>query len=169
LEKATINAALLSNDRTQRPGELPVSDHFKQRHKFEALTDKIKNEEGVPKSQALSLARVRYPEIYNHYVGSGAGKYFKRGPTTFEDLVNVEMAKGCNYEIAAQRVMQLHGANALHYRTINKRAARAEDAEGELIKRADDIWCDDPGMDRCEALRKARQENPRLFKALQDC
>jgi hypothetical protein len=166
LEKATINAAQLRNDRAQRPGALPTSTHFQSRHKFEALTSKIVSEEGIPKSQAMALARQRYPEVYANYVGSSAGKYFKRGSATFEDLVGEQMAKGCNYEIAAQRVMQLHGSNALRHRSaISKRAADIADTFDAV---AEDIW-GNSALDRCEALREARKARPHLFKALQDC
>jgi hypothetical protein len=93
------------------------------------------------------------------------GSYTKAAPTTFEDLVASEMRKGCNYEIAAQRVLQLHGANALRNRAINKRAERAEDAEDQLLKSAGDLWASDPNLDRTEALRESRLAFPRLHKA----
>jgi hypothetical protein len=44
---------------------------------------------------------------------------------------------------------------------------RAELAEDELVKRADNIWYNDPGLSRTEALRKARHDNPGLYRALQ--
>src|SRR3989442_12065670 len=57
--KASVDAFLRTHDESNRPGALAFSKHPPNRHKFEALTDKIKNEEGVPKSQALALARMR--------------------------------------------------------------------------------------------------------------
>jgi hypothetical protein len=132
-----------------RPGALEHSDHRSPglgnspavqpagRHKFDALTDKIMREENTSKTEAQSRTRQRFPDVYrsyqDHLAGSSTqqqsfarsrvrGSYTKSAPTTFEDLVNAEMRKGCNYEIAAQRVLQLHGANALRNRAINKRA-----------------------------------------------
>jgi hypothetical protein len=163
LAKATI----MRNDSSNRPGALATSSHpANRRHKFEALTEKIANDEGVPKSQAQALARQRYPDIYSHYVGS-AGSYLKCAPVTFEDYVNVEMAKGCSREVASKRVMQQHGFPALQHRAMSKRDLRAELAENQFHKAAQDIWCDDPDISRTEALRKARLANPRLIKAMQ--
>jgi hypothetical protein len=82
-------------------------------------------------------------------------------PVTSEDLVSEQMMKGCNYEVAAQRVMQLHGSAAVRHRAI------IDDIEDQCHKRAEDIWYDDPELSRTEALRKARLANPRLFAALQ--
>jgi hypothetical protein len=67
-----------------------------------------------------------------------------------------------NRPSAAQRVVQAHGFRAFDRRDMTKRAATAAIAENELIKRADNIWIDDPGCSRTEALRKARLANPRL-------
>jgi hypothetical protein len=171
LGKASINAVLRTNSTADRPGALKHSDQTQPRHKFEALVSKIVNEQGIPKSQAMAYARQQYPDVYRSYqqLTNGNGTTVKRAPVTFEDLVGEQMAKGCNYEVAAQRVMQLHGAAALHNRAFSKRVGRAENAEDELLKSAQDLWLDGDTADRCDALRKARLDNPRLFKALQDC
>jgi hypothetical protein len=166
MRKATINAAQLTNDRSARPGALPTSDHPQRRHKFEALVEKIKNEQGIPASQAMALARQQYPEIYAHYVGS-AGSYFKAAPGSFERLVNEELAKGCStFEQAAQRTVQKFGYRALDHRDMSKREATSVLAEGELIAKAQAIWEDDPAISRTAALRMARLASPRLYRAL---
>jgi hypothetical protein len=76
------------------------------------------------------------------------------------------MAKGCNYNTAAGRVMNLWGSNALHYRSISKSTARAEEAELALLKQANEVWLDGDAADRCDALRKARLDNPRIYRVL---
>jgi hypothetical protein len=165
--KASVNAFLRSHSATDRPGTVASSRHPPNRHKFEALSAKIANEEGMPKSQAQSQARRRYPTVYQSYQRHQqplAGSVFKSSAPTFDDLVASEMAKGVNAEVAGQRVLQLHGADALRHRTIAKRAADIEDT---FAKRAEAIWSGDPDLDRCSALRKLRQENPALYKALQ--
>jgi len=58
---------------------------------------------------------------------------------SFEQAVAEEMARGCNEIVAGQRVMQAHGYSL--------------EAEAH--------------SPRCEALRKCRLANPRMFKALQ--
>jgi hypothetical protein len=167
LGKAATASAydLAANSDTDRPGSLKHSSHPPNRHKFEALTDKIRNEEGIPKSEAMAQARMRFPDVYRSYQRhtNAVESTFKRAPTTFEDLVNAEMKKGVNREIAGQRVLQAHGSNALRNRAINKRAADIADTFGAV---AEDIW-GNSALDRCEALREARKARPLLFKALQ--
>jgi hypothetical protein len=165
-DKATINAAVMRNDPTNRPGDLPTSSHTSSsnsRHKFEALTEKLANDQGIPKSEAMSLARSQYPDVYAHYVGSAT---FKAAPTTFEGLVAEQMAKGCTREVAAQRVAQLHGYAALDHRDMSKREAVATLAEDELLKRAGTLLEDDPALSRTDALRKARQDHPSLYRRM---
>jgi hypothetical protein len=162
LEKATINAAQLRNDHAQRPGALKESSHSQSRHKFEALVSKIVNDQGLPRSQAMAYARVQYPDVYSSYQAfSTAGTTAKRAP----DLVEAEMMKGCSREVALQRVAQLHGFRAFDTPSLSKAAARAEDAEFDLITKANEVWADS-GLSRCEALREARLNNPALHKRL---
>jgi hypothetical protein len=77
---------------------------------------------------------------------------------TWEDLVGSEMRKGCNAEVAAQRVAQQHGFPALHNRRIAKAEATADDfqKEAEFVAERD-------GISRTAALRKLRLENPHYF------
>jgi hypothetical protein len=156
LEKATINAAVMRNDRAQRPGTLKESTHTAPRHKFEALVSKIVNEHGIPASQAQAYVRTNYPQIYESYQAFSTAK---RAP----DLVEIEMAKGCSREVAAQRVAQLHGFRAFDQSTsIRKRA----DLTYTFQSRVDEIMRKDR-VDACEATRRARQEDPHLFLEMQ--
>jgi hypothetical protein len=167
IEKATINAAVMRNDPSHRPGDLATSSHTSSsnvRHKFVALTEKLANDHGIPKSQAMALARTQYPDVYAHYVGSAG--YSKRAPVTFEDYVNAEMAKGCSYEVAAQRVAQLRGFPALDHRNMAKSEATAIIAEDKLMKAAQEVW-ENSGLDRCGSLREARKSNPALYRRMQ--
>jgi hypothetical protein len=119
------------NDEDNRPGDLELSQHnssSNSRHKFEALTDHVANTEGVPKSYAASLARQRYPDVYNSYVNNGG--ISKRAATTFEDLVGVEIRKGFTPQMAAQRVAQLYGYRALDNGSSS--IAKAIDASAEF-------------------------------------
>ena len=168
IEKATINAAQMRNDPSNRPGDLATSTHpgsDNARHKFVALTEKIANDQGIPKSQAMALARQQFPDVFNAYVGS-AGSYLKRAPVTFENHVAAEMAKGCSREVAAQRVAQLRGFPALDHRDLTKREATSIVAENELMKAAQRTW-ENSGLDRCGSLREARKSNPGLYRRMQ--
>ena len=78
--------------------------------------------------------------------------------------MNVEINKGFSRELAGQRVAQLHGFRALD--TVTPRFAKGVDVEYTFLKRAEEIMSDD-GVDSCEALRRARMEDPRLFRQLQ--
>jgi hypothetical protein len=113
----------------------------------------------------MAYARQQHPELYNSYQDFRRNGVGKAAPTTFESLVAAEMAKGVTHEVAAQRVMQLYGSAALEHRDMSKREATATLAEDQLLKRAESIW-EDGQLDRCESLREARKQHPRLFKAM---
>jgi hypothetical protein len=167
IEKASINEYLRENSSANRPGSLERSSHTSSsnsRHKFEAFALKIKNDRGVPLSEAMAQARQEYPDAYRDYQRWHA-TLGKRGPTTYEDLVNAEMAKGLNAECAAQRVAQLYGYRALDHRSISKREATAIVAEDQLMKAAQEVW-EDTSLSRCEALREARKSNPGLYRRM---
>jgi hypothetical protein len=157
IAKASVNEYLRENNSSNRSGSLERSSHTSSsnsRHKFEAFALQIKNDRGVPLSEAMAQARAEFPDAYRDYQ-RWQGTLGKRGPTTYEDLVNAEMAKGLNAECAAQRVAQLHGFRAFDHRNISKREAVAVVAEDELMKAAQEAW-EDGGVSRCEALREAR-------------
>jgi hypothetical protein len=160
MQKASVNRFLRTHDPANRPGALKHSDHAPNRHKFEALTDKIKNDHGCPRSDAMAIARLQFPDVYRSYQRhTNSEATAKREPS----LVEAEMAKGCTREVAMQRVAQLHGFRAFdHPSHLNK---RAEDAEDQLIKSATVHWLDND-VDRCSALRLARLDNPRLYRVL---
>jgi hypothetical protein len=160
VSKASINAVLRERDTDYRPGALKHSDHIQPRHKFEALVTHVANTHGIPKSQAMEYARKQYPDVYRSFQRfTNSEATAKREP----DLVEAEMMKGCNREVAMQRVAQLHGFRAFDQPShFNK---RAEDAEYALIKQANEVWADSD-LSRCEALREARLDNPRLYRVL---
>jgi hypothetical protein len=169
IEKASINEYLRENSSANRPGSLEHSSHTSssnQRHKFEALALKIKNDRGVPASEAMAQARKEYPDTYRDYQ-RWQGTLGKRAPTTFEDYVNAEMAKGCSYEVAAQRVAQLRGFPALDHRSMAKSEATAIVAEDALMKAAQEVWESEPAASRTDALRRARQAHPGLYRRMQ--
>jgi hypothetical protein len=167
-DKASVNRFLRENDEDNRPGALEHSDHAnpeKTRHKFEALSEKLANDHGIPKSQAMAQARMDFPEVYRDYQRHRNGNMGKRAPATFEDLVNAEMAKGLNAECAAQRVVQQFGYRAFDYRALSKQEQASVICENELMKRAEDVY-QNSDLNRCESLRAARQGSPRLYRAL---
>jgi hypothetical protein len=167
LDKLSVNRFLREHDTANRPGDLPHSNHTSSSnsgHKFESLAAKIKNDRGVPLSEAMAQARQEYPDTYRDYQ-RWHETLGKRGPTTYEDLVNAEMAKGCNREVASQRVAQLRGFPALDHRNMAKTEATAIVAEDQLMKAAQEVW-EDTSLSRCEALREARKSNPGLYRRM---
>lgn len=165
IEKASINASISRNDMSNRPGAVSSSTHGQGRHKFEALADKIRNDEGVPKSSALAMARTRFPDVFASYQAHlrRPDNAFKAAPGTYEQLVSEQIAKGFSPAMAAQRVANLYGYRAFDNRTISKR----EGVQDAFERCADNIWKGDETLSRTEALRAARREQPRLFKAMQ--
>jgi hypothetical protein len=165
--KASVNRFVARNDAAHRPGALSSSKHPANRHKFEAMVDRITADQDIPKSQAMAVARAQFPDVYRSYQRHITGSAVNKSAPTFEDLVSAEMAtKGINAEVAGQRVAQAHGFPALHHRSMTKRAAVVDYAENELVRKANALWNDDPGLSTTEALRKSRLANPALYRAL---
>jgi hypothetical protein len=162
VQKASINEYLRTHSTTDRPGALSSSTHKPNRHKFDALRDKIKNDRGVPATTAAHMARTEFPDVFADYQDHGKQIYNKRAPTTYEDMVEAEMAKGCNRVTAGQRVLHAYGTSLPH-RNISKAAV----AQHDFDERAQDIYQDDTSLTRCEAMRKARLDNPGLYKRMQ--
>jgi hypothetical protein len=162
--KRSINEHLRSNDTSDRPGSLKASTHGSGRHgsgrhKFEALRDAIVNEGGVPKSQAMHLARQRHPDAYDDYVKEG-NSMGKSAPMDFDGAVEAEMRKhSLTREVAGQRISQMFGS------ALPRRIAKGEDANARFQKRVYDI-ADRDGCDLTEATRRARFENPNLVRAM---
>jgi hypothetical protein len=164
---AASNTSLVNrNDEDNRPGDLSSSTHVSSdhaRHKFEAHVERLQNEEGLPKSEAMSQARMRFPDVYRSYQRhTGDSKFGKSSASTFDRLVAAEMAKGVSEEIAKVRVVQLYGGEVLRDASS---MTKGDDALYALEKRAAEI-ADYYGCEMTEALRQARQERPSLHKRL---
>ena len=85
----------------------------------------------------------------------------KSAPTSYEDLVGEQIAKGCSYELAQQRVAQAHG-----FRAMDTRIMKSSNLAPRFNRIAKSI-ADELGCELTEACQIARLENPTLFKALQ--
>jgi hypothetical protein len=156
-----LTEALYHNDEDERPGDLQTTDHQTYTHHFQRAVDNVSRTEGCDRQEAMRRLRARYPGVADH----GNIPVSKRAPGLVNSLVEAEMRKGCNAEIAAQRVAQAHGFRAFDNDAdlINK---RAWDLGSEFQKRAEYVY-GNSAMDRCESLRATRLANPALFKRLQ--
>jgi hypothetical protein len=144
-------------------------------HKFDRLVEHVQERDGCSKNEAMATARREYPDVYTAYQDFVAGsptseQHSRRGaargigksmPDTFEDLVATEMAKGCSWRTAEQRVINTHGSTALNHRMIKRDGSITR----EFTKRANAILEAD-GCDRTEALRRLRKEQPHMYDAL---
>jgi hypothetical protein len=157
VRKASINEFVRANDEDSRPGSLSSSTHGQGRHKFEAMADKIANEEGIPKSEATRQARLRFPDDYAAYV-----KHTNIGKAA-DDLIAAEIRKGFTPRMAAQRVANAHGFPAFDNSAISK----SDIAAADLDDVADAIFEGDGSLSRTESLRKVRLQNPGLYKRMQ--
>jgi hypothetical protein len=154
-----LTDAIYHNDEDERPGDLQTTDHQTYTYHVQRAVDNVSRTEGCDRQEAMRRLRARYPAVADH----GNVPVAKRAPGLVNDLVAAEMAKGLNYECAAQRVAQLHGFPGFQQDAdiINKRAWDAE-----FTKRAEDIYGNST-LDRCEALRATRLANPNLYKRMQ--
>jgi hypothetical protein len=160
MRKDVVNPYLRERDRTNRPGALSTSTHPPNRHKFESVVDKLKNDNAIPKSQAMAMARMQFPDLYASYQDHTNGSTSKREP----DLVEIEMRKGCTREVAMQRLAQQHGFGMFD------QPSRIQKRRGDLLyefqKRVTEVM-DQDGCDAAEATRRVRKEDPRLYAAMQ--
>jgi hypothetical protein len=145
------------------------------RTSFDEHVDQIMERDKVARPVAMSRARVEQPAAYQSFqefssdeptsaqqMRRDRGMTTKAAPTTYEDLVSAQMAKGVTEEVAAQRVMQQHGSFALRNRMIAK---RGPSITRTFAKAAGEIMAED-NVDRCEALRRLRKERPDWYRAL---
>jgi hypothetical protein len=145
------------------------------RTSFDSYVDQIAERDKVTRPVAMSRARIEQPKAYEDFqqfaseeptsaqhMRRDRGMTTKAAPTTYEDLVSAQMAKGVTEEVAAQRVMQQHGSFALRNRMIAK---RGPSITRTFAKGAAQIMQAD-GVDRCEALRRLRKERPDWYDAL---
>jgi hypothetical protein len=150
--------ALQSNSETDRPGDLQTSDHGTWQAHAQRMVDHIAATENCSREEATRRLRQRYPEVASSHVPVAKSA----PPMTFEDYVDLEvMRKGVTREIAGQRVAQAHGF------TLPHRISKADVASADFADAAEAVWQDDTSLSRTEALRKARLENPRLYKRMQ--
>ena len=86
----------------------------------------------------------------------------KRAPSTYEDLVSEQMAKGCNYEVAKVRVAQLHGYDAQRMPSLMRKGADL----GERFQKVVKSLSYEHDLSLEDATRLARQLNPALYRAM---
>jgi hypothetical protein len=122
--------------------------------------------------QRQRRARILHPDVYQSYQqfnassptneqwNRRAGYGLAKSASTYENLVATEIRKGCNYEIAAQRVAQAHGFRALDSSPMMKSqiVGRFERKVNSLIAKGYD------GTTACQIVREA---DPLLYKAMQ--
>jgi hypothetical protein len=179
------NMAPLPVDRTYPPDpyrtDLQQAAQRPNKHKFETVTDRIRERDGCSKTEALVRARQENPTLYRDYqqhladestqqqqhtrrAGYGVGK---RAPDNFESLVGEEMVRaGVTEEIAKQRVVQKFGAGILKNRMFAK-SADNRIALARFQKRVEALMYDEGITDRTEAMRQIRKRHPALYSALQ--
>jgi hypothetical protein len=142
------------------------------RTKFDSRVEHVMERDGVPRHVAMSRARQEYPENYAAHqstvstdsasaqhtrrAGYGVGK----SAPSFSDLCEIEIRKGCSPTLAAQRVINAHGADA-----PDARITKGDSALAQIEATACEIL-DAEGGDRVSALRKARLLNPSLYRRL---
>jgi hypothetical protein len=97
---------------TYRISATPPPEGPGKRHKFEARVDYIKDRDNISRTQAMSRARAEFPQTYTSYqrhlasrttrqqhMVRGWDRVGKSAPTSYEELVSEQIAKGCSYEL----------------------------------------------------------------------
>ena len=156
-----LTDAMNQNRQREQP---EISRHAGGRTRFDDHVDHVKGRDGCSHLEAMSRARREKPGLFRASQGYSNGPVSKHAPPTWESLVQAEMAKGCNAEIAGQRVLQREGSAALRSTSPFAKSEETTCA-ARLQKRAEEISFD-TGCDMTVALRKARLERPWLVQAM---
>jgi hypothetical protein len=154
-----LTDAMGANRQVEQP---EISFHAGGRTRFDDHVDEVKSRDGVSHLEAMRRARRERPGLFRS--SQGRATITKSSSSTYESLVAEQMAKGCNEEVASQRVMQQYGAAAFAS-SPSPFAKRAESAESRLQDRAYEI-AGATGLPMEVALRKARLEQPYLVQAM---
>ena len=128
----------------------PGKDEAKP-HRFEAMIDMVAERYNVSKTVAASRARKEFPTLYEDYRNSvGVAK-----SSSYDQLVDDEIRKGCSAVVARQRVAYAHPELARDQ--IAKNASVSEFMSAvDAIKKRD-------GCSRVEAMIRARREQPAAY------
>ena len=126
--------------------------------KFEAICRKIATDEGMPKAEAMTQARLRHPDLYQGFVG------IKDVAKSAPQLIQQEIQKyGISPEAAAHRVALLH-PEATHQQDQiakgNSAVVEFNDMVTRIMKR--------DGVERTVAMRTARLEADGIWKRFQE-
>jgi hypothetical protein len=135
----------------------------RHRTAFDDHVDRIKARDGVPKTEAMRRARVEHPQAFLHAQRLDSGGTFKSAPSgnplTYEAAVAAEIEKGCSQVVAETRVTERWGST-LPRSTISK----GESLITSFMAAVDECMANNPGMERCQAMRKVREYDPEAFE-----
>jgi hypothetical protein len=121
-------------------------------HRFEAMVDMIAERDGVSKPVAAGRARKEFPDLFDDYRNSvGVAK-----SSSYDQLVDNEIQKGCSVVVARQRVAYAHPELA------RESLAKSENGVAEFMTRVSEIKKRD-GCSRVEAMIRARREHPAAY------
>jgi hypothetical protein len=143
---------------------------------FDHKVDMVMARDGVARHIAMQTARNEFNREFSEHQNSlsegptrnqhahrSAGQATKSAPTYYEDLLSREMAKGCNMEIAAQRVAQQYGYDAQrNYPSMIRKGADLSERFARIVK---SIYTTED-VTKEEATRLARHRNPALYRAM---
>lgn len=128
-------------------------DKIAKQTKFEAMANKIANDEGVSKDKAMTLARQRFPDLYRGFQG------IEDTQKSYRALVGREIAKGCSETVARQRVAYAHPHAAREQ--IEKGVTANSDVAAFMAKV--DAAMQTYGVSRTEGMQIVRRSRPDLF------
>lgn len=128
-------------------------DEKTSKQRFQKVVDRIAARDNIAKVNAMSVARLERPDLFRRLQRVDAER-------SYEDLVTVEIRKGCSPTVAAQRVALLYPRAAQS--TINK----SDRAEAEFMRSVAKI-ADREGISDIEAMRAARTVHPEEFRRFQ--
>lgn len=145
-------------------------------HRFDDLIDQVHARDGGSRAAALVAARLENPDTFLSYQkfkassttqqqaarSANSGQVGKLAPETHEQAVSGLIAKGFARRLAGSVACNLYGNLPSEFISKGADIARSwQDAVFEIAKR------DGLADNLCEAARRARKEQPRLFKAYQ--
>jgi len=139
---------------------------------FEAKVQQIATERGISRFAAMTRARIENPSLYWAFVNGNASEpvqaqqeretryQVEKSAPSYEQLVEAEMAKGCNQTVAMQRLAHIGICPG------EEIVAKANDDYFQFREAAQERLVEGGAMPRTSAMRAARYEMPELYKSL---
>jgi len=97
---------------------------------FDQAVETISKQEGISKTEAMAKVRRTQPAMFDEFQKAAP----PRGSARFKKLVQEDMARGCTYEVAAQRAIQKGAARIEEDGSVTDNCPAAETVQTRMMR-----------------------------------